>query len=125
MQPWSNNDRTSDAFFNRTSSRSGRHQVEVRVAVDSEFGANTLLYSTTDGGSARICPEQMAFVEHQPTDGAALRRMRFYAASARHRDWLMAARSAGRIVRAWDFESEHGDDLLAVSFPATNEPYAD
>ncbi|HVV08925.1 hypothetical protein [Amycolatopsis sp.] len=119
---WTGNAKTSDSQYDRTTSRG----VKVSTGADGATPAQTLRYATAQVSGGDIRYPQTAFDEYQSGDSAELQQgALFYAAPATNSSFIASARSAGHIVRGWDFDDASlATDPLA-NYPATNHPYDD
>lgn len=94
------------------------------VAVQTGPG-DVLRYRTqfVDLGAVRY--EQLAFVEHRPSDSLTESAgSRFAACSPDNREFQASKRLEGMLVRAWGFTEGTSHLQPPVNFPATDTPYA-
>jgi hypothetical protein len=127
MVVWEGSSVSPRPLWNKAlAARAGR-QVEVMLGADGGAPAGTLLYTTADDVAGRIAYAQVMFTERQRADVLGLERdgLRFSAAHAADDSWLADQRAAGRIVRAWAFDTEHRIGQPPWHFPATDHPGAD
>ncbi|MEU6720830.1 hypothetical protein ABZ897_56045 [Nonomuraea sp. NPDC046802] len=121
---WSGNATTSDARFDKTTSRRGTSSVRVWTGADGPTPARTLRVDTDRFTGARIRYPQVAFDEFQKGDSAELQQgALFYAAPANESDFITSARRSGRLVRGWDFDRADLATTPLANYPATNHPY--
>ncbi|NRQ33691.1 hypothetical protein HII36_17805 [Nonomuraea sp. NN258] len=124
---WDNNEKTSDALYDKATSQSDSSKVHVWTGADGATPAETLRVDTDVFQGDLIRYQQVAFVEFQKGDSAELKQNAlYYAAGADPENdaFITAARADNRLVRAWDFDAPDAATNPLASFPATNHPYA-
>jgi hypothetical protein len=116
--------KTSDPRFATDVSVSGTKRVSVSTGADGAAPADTLHYGTDRVGSTRICYQQIAFDEFQAGDSALLQEGAiFYASIASNKSFITSSRSAGKVVRGWDFDDAGLATTPLANYPATNLPW--
>jgi hypothetical protein len=123
---WDAPARTWRPRHDKAADHAGARSVRVFTAPDAAMPADTLRCATERVPDARVRFEQVAFVELQPGDPAALRDdgLRFAAAPAGDRDFAAEQLAAGRVVRLWGFDDPAQTAGPTVQLPATDHPFA-
>jgi hypothetical protein len=86
---------------------------------------DVLVYSSSVVDRSPISYEPIAFVEYQEDDDAALAGgARFAAADAGSEAFLVNARLAGLITRAWQFSQASPRSTPPPQYPATDDPFS-
>ena len=113
---WSGNSRTNDARW--------ISDVADGIAVQTGPG-DVLRYRTPTVDLGAVRYEQLAFVEHRPSDTLTESAgTRFAACSPDNSDFQAQMRLAGMVVRAWQFTAATAKLEPPVNFPATDTPFA-
>lgn len=117
---------TTDVLLPKTVARSGRRSIAVDASWRSSLDAQTLTYSTPRVTDGLIRPQQVAFNEYQNGNSSVLaEHAPFWGATASNSAFMLKARAARKITRAWDFDDpSFATDPLA-NFAATNYPYSE
>jgi hypothetical protein len=117
---------TAVAPWDVHSARTADHRITVSLGSDHGSPATTLLYQLDEQPLRRVRYPQVMFVEYLRSDPADLAEgASYHGAVATQSDFLTASRRAGRVTRAWDFDSPSEATSPLVNYPATNTPYAD
>ncbi|NJP92140.1 hypothetical protein HCN51_22185 [Nonomuraea sp. FMUSA5-5] len=121
---WSGNAKTADPRFDKAASASGTSRVRVWTGADGPTPGQTLRVDTDRVAGERVRYPQVAFDEFQKGDSAELQQdALFYAAPAGEKAFVTAARQAGKLARAWGFDSAADATDPLASYPATDRPF--
>ena len=120
---------TSEERFNESESVVGNDRVWVSAFSDhSTAGEDTLVYGTDSLLQGRIRFDQLAFVDHQPSNSDELRLggARIYNVKSGAMGEVESWRKSGWMVRMWGFDrSDAQPEKTQPNCPATDEPASD